>query len=158
MRKLAIAFFVCLVLLLCSCNAQSTTQQVDTQALAKALTEEISGDEEYLAYSYEDITYFPFFRNNAEIAIFYSRASEDIGELGVIRAKAEDAEALEKTVQEYLSAQKREKSAFLRNYAPNELSKLDNAEVRRYGNYIIFTVLDLDESANVFQKADELLR
>ena len=58
----------------------------------------------------------------------------------------------------YIKNLQEQKREFLNNYSPEEVKKLNSAEVRCFGNYIIFTVSDPDDKNYVFSKAEELLK
>ena len=159
MKTRLFIFSMCLLLLIfCSCDAEASTASLDCGAVSKELVSEISGGEDYIEYDDVDVAYFPFASPDTEISMLYSRSADDIGEIGVLKTDSYKIDTLKKSVEEYLSNLKNEKAAFLRNYAPVELSKLDDACVKRYGNYIVFAVLSYDESEKLFNKAEEILK
>ena len=59
---------------------------------------------------------------------------------------------------EYINDLSQNSRAFIASYAPEELVKLDNAEVRRYGRYIVYTVLEAADSERVFEIVENALR
>lgn len=83
--------------------------------------------------------------------IVYSAENEDISEIGIFHAECdEDAEAVERACREYIADLGENSRAFISSYAPWEVSKLDGAEVRRYGRYVAYTVLRSEDSEKVF--------
>jgi len=99
----------------------------------------------------------PSFSNTGSSSVIYSNSSDDIGELGIFRAPDENTAALLfSEVKSYVDQMKNEKRDFLKNYLPNELSKLDNAEVRQLGNYVVFSFID--DSDQIFKEIEKILK
>ena len=95
----------------------------------------------------------------ASYSVIYSSSSDDIGEIGVFHARSqEDSLELLDDVTEYLHDLKEEKSAFVRNYLQGEQEKLDGCTVKRFGNYVVFTVLDPSQSSAVFKQVEKMLK
>ncbi|MBE6667532.1 MAG: DUF4358 domain-containing protein [Ruminococcaceae bacterium] len=91
--------------------------------------------------------------------IRYSLLAEDINEFGVFRAKdKKNAKSLYGNVRDYLSELKTDKRAFIESYAPEQIPKLDNAEVRRYGNYVVYAILPDGERTEFFGAIEALLK
>ena len=150
-----ILFLLCPVF--CSCEDSEIRTDIDCSQLSSALVSQIWDREDYVEYSDEDVSYLPFFSEAQELSILYSRDSVDVGEVGVILVDSADAEQLKREVEQYLSDELDQKTAFLKNYSPDELIKLQNAEVRRYGGYIVYTILGSADAKAVFEKAEEVL-
>ena len=80
-------------------------------------------------------------------------------EIGIIRAPSEkNAEEVLREAQAYLDQMRAERRAFVENYLPRELPKLNSAETRRFGSYVIYTILESERAALVFDKAEEALK
>ena len=93
-----------------------------------------------------------------DICIIYSSDSTDISELGIIySADEENAKKLFEEAKLYVKNMQEQKSEFLRNYSPDELSKLNSAEARRFGNYVIFAIGEQEDKNNLFKKAEDML-
>ena len=111
-----------------------------------------SFDSEYVR-AYFDATLFE------DCDIRFSSLSEDINEFGIFRSKdKKDAKKLYRSVSAYLSDIKTDKRAFIESYAPEQLPKLDNAEVRRYGSYVAYAILPDGERAEFFKTVEDVLR
>ena len=159
--------FILIIICLCiiikiftSCSQEEYSDSLSCSELSNALSREISVPEgEFSQYTTEELKFF--FPNQSiytEAYIIYSADSTDIAELGILRASDEEsAKTLYEEVKSYIKNLQEQKQEFLRNYAPNELQKLNSAQARRYGSYVIFTVSDSSEQNNVFEKADKLL-
>lgn len=158
MRRATSFILLCLLcLFFCSCEHREYRADIDSAELARALAGEISADDEYLEYSEEDISFLPFFDGGLDISVLYSRDSTDVGEIGVVRCEATEAEAVAKEIEDYLKSELSSKSAFLKTYAPEEITKLEEAKVTRYGGYIVYTILNSEDTVRVFEKAEEML-
>ena len=59
---------------------------------------------------------------------------------------------------DYIDDMQEDSRAFIASYAPNELPKLDSAQVRRFGNYVIYTILPDDSAKTVFENVKEALK
>ncbi len=161
MMKRTLAFIVALLcLFFSSCAAKEYTDSIPCESIANSLTSKISAPEEYLAYSDRDIEYL--FGDSdlfADCSFLYSRSADDIGEVGVFRAENEEkAKELFTKAEKYIADLQNEKRAFVKNYLPDELDKLESAGARRFGKYVILLFTDRDEKEALFASAEELLK
>ena len=142
------------------CSKKEITHSLTCKELSNELESEISVPEgAFKEYTTEELRFlFSSPELFDDICIVYSNDSTDVCEIGVLYASNEEsAKLLFEDAKSYIKSLQEQKSEFLRNYSPAELSKLNSAEVRRYGNYIIFTVAEADEKNNMFKKAEALL-
>lgn len=161
--KLKIFIFTATVLILSialsSCAQKEYSDEVTCSSLADTLKREASvPDGEFAEYGEEEIKLL--FPNTAydDICVLYSKDATDITELGVIHAQNEEsAKAVIEDVKNYIKNLQEEKREFLRNYSPAELEKLNAAEARQFGNYVIFTVASPNEKNTVFSLASSAL-
>ena len=58
----------------------------------------------------------------------------------------------------YISDLQENQKAFIASYAPREIPKLEDAEVRRYKSYVIYTVLDENSRLEAFEEINDLLK
>ena len=143
-----------------SCSRKSFDAEVSCQELANSLKKEISVPEgEFEEYNHDELRFlFSSTDLYDDICIIYSTDSTDVCELGVIHSSTEEnAKRLYEEARGYIKSMQEEKSEFLRNYSPNELGKLNSADARRYGEYIIFTVADQSDRDTVLKEAEALL-
>ena len=73
-------------------------------------------------------------------------------------ADSEATEELSALAEEYLKSYREEKEAFIASYAPKELEKIKNAEVRVFGNYVAYAILSADDGRIFFDTVEKLLR
>ena len=62
------------------------------------------------------------------------------------------------TVSSYLEDQRVTQKAFIESYAPREVPKLEGAEARRYGHYVVYTILSAEDKKAVWDLTDKKLR
>ncbi|MBE6652596.1 MAG: DUF4358 domain-containing protein [Ruminococcaceae bacterium] len=81
----------------------------------------------------------------------------NVDEIGIFRAKnAKDAAKLKKFAESYLQATKLRMAPLLESYNQAELPKLDCADVKVCGNYVLYTILSAEDTAaaqSAFEKA-----
>ena len=155
-RGVVVATLSLLCLILCSCAMERYSDSLGSAELAKHLTDEISGLEDYTEYADDDIEIFAAAYDSC---ILYSKDADDQGEIGVIRAGSEqDAKKLLDEVNAYLERTRSERRAFVENYLPAESVKLNSARARRFGSYVIYAILESERVSELFQAAEEALR
>ena len=149
-----------LTLLLCACGRPVYADGLACETVSEAVTEAVSSNGGWQAV---DDDYFRFHFPEAEgfddHCVIRSVRTEDIDEVGIFHAESvEDAELLIRLCDAYLSRMQEEERAFIASYAPEELTKLDAAEVRLFGRYVVYTVLSPSDRETVFSAIKGLLR
>ena len=155
------ALIICLTLVfLPSCAEARYTDAIDCSAITDAIRSKILTPEPYSEYQSEDIAFMLDYTDKFDsYSIIYSTSSDDIGEVGVFHAiSQEESLELVEDIAEYLNDIKEEKGAFVRNYLQGEEEKLDAATVKRFGNYVVFTVLEPSKSNAVFAQIEKTLK
>ena len=108
--------------------------------------------EEHLRYYFED-TKLP-----DDLCLRYSTASENINEIGIFHTPdAESQEEVVELAEAYLEELQEDQRAFIGSYAPQELPKLDRAEVRTFGNYTVYAILSDEDRALAFDIIESVL-
>ena len=158
MKRVIIVSLLCLVF--SSCASGGYSDSLDSRELAKQLTGEISEFGDYVEYDDDEINdLLGLSADGCDVSVIYSKDSDDQGEIGIIRAASEaDAKEVLREAQEYLEQMRVERRAFVENYLPRELPKLSSAEARRFGTYVIYTVLESEKSTLVFDKIEDTLK
>ena len=157
--------FVIAALLFCVCfyacaKATEYRDDLDTEDILKGAPHGVRRADDYAEYD-DDFVEFLFgsLASSRDHTVIYSRDQNDINEVGVFHAESED-ESLEfyEKATEYISEMRDTQRAFIASYAPEELPKLDNAEVRRYGKYVVYAVLSTDDSEALFSHIENTLK
>ncbi len=157
-KGIFITIVICLIF--SSCTSKEYDDSITCEYIANELEEKLSASLEYAAYSEDDIRLlFDETANFSDCALVYSVSSDDIGEIGVFKAENEkDAEVLLGNVKKYLESLKSEKKWFVENYLPDELDKINGADVKRFGKYVILVFVENDKKDILFGEAEDLLK
>lgn len=152
------------ILLIClcfsSCTAKSYVDTFTCDDITNAITDEILGSQAYVEFSDKDVhLMFDDTEKYDSWSVMYSISSDDISEVGILHAKdPQSAEELLEDAIDYVEDLKKEKQEFLRNYLPGELNKLNYADARAFGNYVVYTVLSKDTAEEVFSFVEKMLK
>ena len=150
-------FILVPLLLICSCSSGAYTDTLSCEEIRERIISAV-GDEEYLELDSGDAEYYFSLDGCREYSVRYSSSTNDIGEFGIFHAEDEEAalELLEEC-RGYLKEKQTEQRAFIQSYAPTELKKLDGAEAYRFGNYVVFTILEKELTMKIKTSIHELL-
>ena len=155
-KKLFLPLLILIISILSSsCSKPEYSDDKDCRSLAESVkddgTEYEEHDEEYLKF---------FFENSSlqdDFCIIYSRDTGDITEIGVFHAPDTDsARELMTVIESYISEMQDTQRAFIGSYAPLELPKLDGATVKRFGNYLVYSISD--NSEEIFSSIEKTLK
>ena len=143
-----------------SCSKRSEYRDdIACRLLTNEIAELCPAEEGYSNFGDEQIKYF--FENTTlptDYSIIYSTDANDINEIGIFHCKnKEDTEQMMDIVEDYIDDLQDSQVNFVSSYAPYEIPKLEGAEVRCYGNYVIYTVLDTNERKAAFSALEETL-
>ena len=158
-KHVFLALILTFSLLICGCSEEKYRDDVDCKSLVLSVTAEMPSELDFreLDESFREF-YFEGADGFDDCYIAYSADSEDISEIGVFHAVSDEAaEKIEGVCYEYINDLSQNSRAFIASYAPEELVKLDNAEVRRYGRYIVYTVLEAADSERAFEIVENAL-
>lgn len=157
MRKVRYISLACLLcLLFCSCAAENYTDTLSCKEVANALVREILPQKEYKNYSENEILFLIDEKVSFDDCCFlYSSSSDDMSEVAVFHSS--EPEVLFDELSKYTDTLRQEKRSFVENYVPSELSKLDDGQARRFGNYVVLAILEKSERDAIFEEAKEIL-
>ncbi len=148
------------LLLLCSCSKKvNYRNDISCAELTEKLSETAPIDNGYLEHGEEQIKFFfDDTRLQDDFSILYSAKVEDINEIGVFHCPNEaSAQRLYEIVENYLDETEKTQTNFIMSYAPMEIKKLDDAEVKLYGNYVIYAILDDEHQKDLWRTAENTL-
>ena len=109
-------------------------------------------DSEYLDFNFEGANSLI---ESYEIRI--ARASDNINQFGVFKVKDGSANVMKTICQTYIDIMM-ERWVSQANYIFDEHPKMENAEVRVFGNYVVYTMLLPSDKTAVFNAIDALLK
>lgn len=154
MKKLTLIAAMLLCLSLCFTACDSYRNDVAVNDLASAVLNAVSTEGGFTAVdadyvSLEFATPDTISANVQEWAICASTSSQTVDEFGIFRVKdGGDVNAVKAEVETYVQALQVKLEVFLEMYDPAEKTKLENAQVFVFGNYVVFTMLtDADTTA-----------
>ncbi len=164
MKKLTMiaAVLLCLTFILGACD--SYRNDVAVTDLTSAVLESVSTQGGYTAadadyVSLEFATPDTVTANVQEWTVCASTSSSTVDEFGIFRVKdGGDVDAVKKEVETYVQALQVKLEVFLDMYDPAEKTKLENAQVFVFGNYVVFTMLteaDTTAATNAIKTALE---
>ena len=153
-----ICVMLCLISL-ASCEKKAYTDTAECKDLGDTLISAIDDGQEYLDH---DGTHTEFYFEDTEeyddCRLMYSADTNDINEVGIFHApNSKKAAELEESCREYIENMREDDRSFIASYAPEELPKLDGAQVRRFGNYVVYTVLPSDKTESVLSRLEDTL-
>ena len=158
-RYFLILLLIVMLLSSCSQKEKNYADDVPCSELADSVEEQIPVDFGYETFGREHLRYyFEDTKRHDDVCLRYTVRSEDIGEFGIFHAPdAEAREELQDLCEDYLEELREEKSAFIESYAPEEVPKLTDAEVRVFGNYVVFAILSESERTLLFDTVEKKL-
>ena len=151
-------FLVCVTLTSCS-QQKSYANDLPCAELMDAVEDQIPVDFGYETFSGDHLRYyFEDTKRPDDHCLRYSVRSEDINEFGIFHAPDDAArEELKRLTEGYLETLKSDQQAFIASYAPEELPKLERAEVRVFGNYVAYAILSDDDRKLAFETIEKKL-
>ena len=159
-RILPFCLLCCLLLSLVSCKKeQSFSDDVPAAELMDAVVEQIPVNFGYETFGGEHLRYyFEDTKLPDDVCLRYSVLSEDINEIGIFHTTSPQAqEEIKDLSEEYLEELLEDQRAFIASYAPEELPKLERAEVRTFGNYTVFAIADDRDRELIFETVEKKL-
>ncbi len=156
--KRILAFTLLCLCLLTSCSKKDFEDGIKCSELGKGVTDTLSDGMEYAHFDDKQRTLIT--EDSGKYTDFhhvYSTDSNDINEFGIFHAAEGKAEELAADCERYVKDIQDNSRAFIASYAPEELPKLDGATVKRFGNYVIYTVLPTDKTEKIFKDLEERL-
>lgn len=156
------ALFACFALAFALSSCSSKTAYADNLSCAELM--DAAEDSVPVRFGYETYgsEHLQYYFSDTELpddhCLRYSALSEDINEIGIFHTNGkEDRKAVQQLCQSYLKELKEEKSAFIAGYAPEELPKLEYAEVRCFGNYTVYAIASESEREKIFDTIEAKL-
>ncbi len=160
-KKLAALSLLFSLLALPSCKAskKSYADDLSCAELTQAVEAQIPVNFGYESFGGEHIQYY--FEGTTlpdDHSLRYSVLSEDLNEVGIFHSPDEaSAREMLRLTEEYLSTLLEDKKAFIESYASEELPKLEEAEVRNFGNYTVYAILEEQDRKLVFETVEKKL-
>ncbi len=142
------------LLLICGCSKKEFTDDKKCKDIGDVICDSLDDGQEYRIFNDTHMnTYFDDKEHYDDHHVLYSADTDNINEIGIFHAPDNDhADDLEEMCRDYVDDLKSDSRAFVASYAPEEVPKLDGASVKRFGNYVIYTVLPTEKADEIFDK------
>ena len=150
MKKRIFAVLFALFLLLSSCGGPNYRSDLSAETLSQKCAEELKLEN----IAFEGREALP--KENRpglapDVSICYSTSGNNLDEIGVWKATGEKPRQVATFLADSLFERYEENEAFYLSYIPEELPKLRDAEVRVYGDYVVYAVLAPEQKKAFFQ-------
>lgn len=146
-------------LILCACSSKSVKTDISASEIAEAFTPLLSNADNLSPVS-ADYVFGMLEIDTSLLSDFVLKiqtAGTEIDQYGVFKViDPGTVPAVESAVGSYLGSLRSNFEAF--NYLPEEKTKLDSAECRTLGSYVVFAILSPSEKEAVFNELDSLLK
>lgn len=131
------------LLMLCSlCACRGYADDIDTDNLATVGLNALSDNIDYIEAEdgfLDDYFVTPSWVTDSEIYI--APTASNLNQVGVYHVQDGHAEEMETILLDYLQASYTDNVNWYNSYIPKETPKLRDAEVRVFGNYIVYAIL-----------------
>ena len=160
MRFCIVLLTLCCLLTACAKGAPTYADGIACSEILEEVQQAVPVEQGYETYGARHLTlYFEGYDDTDDFCLCYSAKTEDINEIGIFHTPVGKSVAeTEEMCREYLEALWEEKQAFIAGYAPEELPKLKHAEVRSYGRYTVYAILDDADRARLFDAVEGMLK
>jgi hypothetical protein len=126
--------------------------------LASELQNELDGDVYLRADPGYLEDYFDEDAETADYSICFSTDGNNLSEFGIWHAdNPKTAQEISTQLRRYLDESLIKNKSFYDSYIPEETPKLRDAEVRVFGNYVAYAILDKENRMEFFKKLEEKL-
>ena len=152
------ALLICAVFLF-GCSKMEYSDDKSCRELGEGIEALLDDSQEYSEFdgAHVDI-YFDDSAEYDDLFAVYSTDNNDINEFGVFHApNANVADDLLESCREYVEDMREGSRAFIASYAPKELTKLENAEARAFGNYVAYAILSDADRSTFFETVESSL-
>ena len=92
-----------------------------------------------------------------DFEICFSSDGNNLNEFGIWHVRSDQIAPLEATLRTYLAESLLRNRNFYDSYIPQETPKLENAEVRVFGNYVCYAILNAQDREIFFRTVEEEL-
>ncbi len=153
------ALVICMTLSLISCK--KATPVYSDRVSAAELAEEV--EDELDLTDFRDANgdwlsdYVTLPEGLADYKICYSSEGNNLNEFGIWHVRSDQIAPMEATLRTYLAESLLRNRTFYDSYIPEETPKLEHAEVRVFGNYVCYAILNESDRGVFFRTIEEEL-
>ena len=152
---------LCAVFVLSSCGGEEgSKKEIDTAQIAATLAQKtpieskwINEDQSFI----KDYTDLPEFVKSS--AIYYAQNTNNLDEFGIFLVEAGNSKNFRlQLMKDYLKKRYDENLDWYNSYMPTETPKLRDAEVRVYGDCVVYAILSPEKRTAFFAECEKLLK
>ena len=166
MKKLKTVICICLMLAtvfaISACGSDSQYKDdVSIDSLSSAIINAVPEENgyttmgnDYISLEFSGAT--DITENTSAYCVVASTTSSNVNEFGIFHVNG-DKTKVKDAVQSYVDQQTGKLRSMLEMYSADELSKLDEAKVTVYGNYVIYTIFSKDQTDLALKAVSDLL-
>ncbi len=94
----------------------------------------------------------------SDYVICFSTPGDNLDEFGIFHVTEDNADDLKDKLEDYLSDSYDQNLNWYNSYMPEETPKLRDAEVKVFGNYVVYTVLSDEDAKAAFEAVENKLK
>ncbi len=157
MKKILTALLaLSLLLLAVGCNATTYQNDVPVSTLADTVITALNDGKDYSAAEDDFLdSYFAKPDYVTESVIRFSTDGNDLNEFGIYHVTDGNADAMKALLSKYLTDFY---DLYNANYLPEETPKLRDAEVKVFGNYVVYAMLNDTDRTTLFDAIENALK
>ena len=150
-------FFTLFSLVSCSKKALKYSDTLPASKLAEEAVHELEDTDFLIAQGTWLGDYVTLPDGLSDYRIYYSADGSNLNEFGIWHVREDQIAPLEATLHTYLAESLLRNREFYNSYIPEETPKLERAEVRVFGNYVCYAILNSADRKLFFQTIEEEL-
>jgi len=134
-----------------SCTSPSYADDVKIETLADVIEKAVAEQRDYTTADDGALDdYFKMPDYVTDSLIRFSTEAKNLDEYGIFHVTEGNAAAMAKLLQAYLEQSYEDNRAWYDSYMPEETPKLRDAEVRVFGNYVVYAVYSSADKTALF--------
>ena len=159
-QKAVCIALACVALMLASCNQEEYKKEIDATKVATELSQTTPTESKWINEDQAFIgEYIEIDEYVKESQIFYAQNTNDLDEFGIFEVEEGKAQEVQKRLLSgYLKKRYDENLEWYNSYMPTQTPKLRDAEVRVYGNCVVYAVLSKETRKTFFDECEKLLK
>ncbi len=161
MRRIRTILLTALLLIsMVSCaHAQPFRNDLESVALSERVLNTIDADTDYAVGADEFLNdYFSMPDYVRDHSIRFASVGNNLNEVGIFHTADGKTAEMKDVLQQYLSDSLEKNQAWYQSYIPEEIPKLRDAEVRIFGNYAVYAILDQTDRSAFFDAVERELQ
>ena len=159
-QKIICATLACITLILSACAKTEYKQDVNTIKMAMQLSQKVPTESSWVIENENFLKeYIAIPESVRELQIYYAQNTNSLDEFGIFEVARDQTKEVRKLIEkEYLQKRYEENREWYDSYMPAETPKLRDAEVRVYGNCVVYAILSPEGRTAFFAECEKMLK